>query len=310
MTPAFNAEWRSQQEWGWLLSIWLFLSGSACGLYLFVRITGFAPILAPFALALLALGAVVLVLEQGSPLRAWRAISRISTSWLSRGVVFVLVFMLSGFLSIAPASWLPWQGAAATQVLAWIADACALMVILYPGVFLAQYRSIPFWNTPLLPVLLLTYAAVGAGGIALAASPLLQVRVQGVEQLAAILIAVNLALLCLYLLSMRRAGGAAAESVRRLNRAPLSWIFWLGVVLVGMILPLLRLVWFPSLMVLTGTCVLVGSLLFRYCLLKAGVYVPAPIVQEGLDFSRLNRTSEALMREYAAAGAGYAGGRG
>jgi hypothetical protein len=55
---------------------------------------------------------------------------------------------------------------------------------------------------------------------------------------------------------------------------------------------------------------LVGSLLFRYCVLKVGVYVPPALVQEGMDFSRLNRTGTDLEREYAGMAAQRAGGRG
>src|SRR3989304_1226882 len=68
--------------------------------------------------------------------------------------VFVCFFILTGFLSIAPA-WvpgLPWDSASLTGgALGWIAALCALMIVLYPGFFLAKNRSIPFWNTAFLP---------------------------------------------------------------------------------------------------------------------------------------------------------------
>ncbi len=303
MAPRFDAQLRSQQEWGWLLSIWLFLSGTACGLYLLAPIAGLAPAFARVALGLLLLGTVVLLLEQGSPLQAWRAVSRVGTSWLSRGVLFVIGFVVTASLSVAPASWLPWEHSGfAARLIGWIAQACALMIILYPGFFLANHRSIPFWNTPLLPALLAGYAALGASGVVLLASPLLNVAAQGVEPLAAVLIAVNAVLLFFYLTAMHRARGAAGESVRLLNRAPLSWILWAGVVAAGLIVPSLLLLRSPSQPIAAGAGILIGSLLLRYGLLKAGVYVPAPIVQKGLDFSRLNRTSDELMREYAGAG--------
>ena len=55
------------------------------------------------ALGSIVLGGVVLLLELGSPTRAWRGVLRIRTSWLSRGVVLVCFFVLTGFLSVAPA---------------------------------------------------------------------------------------------------------------------------------------------------------------------------------------------------------------
>ena len=51
-----------------------------------------------------------------------------------------------------------------------------------------------------------------------------------------------------------------------------------GWLLVGMILPLFVLVWVASGAVLAGAFILTGALLFRYCILKAGVYVPFPLL--------------------------------
>jgi formate-dependent nitrite reductase membrane component NrfD len=312
MAQGFNAEFKCQQEWGWLLSIWLFLSGSGCGLFVLFKVLDLPLFFALLGLGSIVLGGVVLLLELGSPLRAWRGASRIRTSWLSRGVVFVCFFVLTGFLSVAPAfaPWLPWQGASLTGgALGWIAALCALMIVLYPGFFLAKNRSIPFWNTAWLPAVLVAYAATGASAMILLGSALKE-GLHPFDSLAAVLIVVNAILVGVYLLAMHRAGGPARESVRLLNAAPLSWSFRFGVILVGLLLPLLLVLWVPQAAVLAGACMLAGSLLFRYCVLKVGVYVPPALVQEGMDFSRLNRTGTDLEREYAGMAAERAGGRG
>jgi formate-dependent nitrite reductase membrane component NrfD len=313
MVQGFNAELKCQQEWGWMLSIWLFLSGSGCGLFVLFKVLDLPLFFALLGLGSIVLGGAVLLLELGSPLRAWRGMSRIRTSWLSRGVVFVCFFVLTGFLSVAPAwvSWLPWESASLTGgALGWIAALCALMIVLYPGFFLAQNRSIPFWNTAWLPVVLVCYAATGASAMILLGSAFLPNGLRPYDSLAAVLIGVNAILVGVYLLAMHRAGGPARESVRLLNAPPLSWSFRFGVILVGMLLPLLLVLWVPSAVVLAGGCMLAGSLLFRYCVLKVGVYVPPALVQEGMDFSRLNRTGTDLEREYAGMAAQRAGGRG
>ena len=315
MAQGFNAELKCQQEWGWLLSIWLFLSGTGCGLFVLFKLLELPIVFALLGLGSIVLGGAVLLLELGSPLRAWRGATRIRTSWLSRGVVFVCFFILTGFLSVAPAwvPWLPWEGTGLVGgALGWIAALCALMIVLYPGFFLAQNRSIPFWNTAWLPAVLVSYAATGASAMILLGSAYLKVSndLRPFESLAAVLIGVNAILVGVYLLAMHRAGGPARESVRLLNAPPLSWSFGLGVILVGLLLPLLLVVWIPSAVVLAGGCMLAGSLLFRYCVLKVGVYVPPALVQEGMDFSRLNRTGTDLEREYAGMAAQRAGGRG
>lgn len=313
MAQGFNAELRCQREWGWLLSVWLFLSGTGCGLFVLFKILDLPVFFALLGLGSIVLGGAVLLLELGSPTRAWRGVSRVRTSWLSRGVVFVCFFILTGFLSVAPAfaPWLPWEGAGlGGRALGWIAALCALMIVLYPGFFLAQNRSIPFWNTAWLPAVLVGYAATGASAMVLVGSAFLGDGLRPFDSLAAVLIVVNCILVCVYLLVMHRAGGPARESVRLLNAPPLSWSFRIGVILVGMLLPLLLVLWVPSAAVLAGLCMLIGSLLFRYCVLKVGVYVPPALVQEGMDFSRLNRTGTDLEREYASTVAQRAGGRG
>ena len=312
MAQGFNAEFKCQQEWGWLLSIWLFLSGSGCGLFVLAKVLDMPIFFSLLGLGSIVLGGVVLLLELGSPTRAWRGAWRIRTSWLSRGGVFVCFFVLTGFLSVAPAwvSGLPWESAGpGGQALGWIAALCALMIVLYPGFFLAQNRSVPFWNTAWLPVVLVCYAATGASAMILLGSAYLRDGLRPFDTLAAALIVATAVLVGAYLLAMHRAGGPARESVRLLNAPPLSWIFRLGVVLVGLLLPLVLVLWVPQALVLAGLCMLAGSLMFRYCVLKVGVYVRPALVQEGMDFSRLNRTGTDLEREYAGM-AQRAGGRG
>lgn len=304
MTQGFNAEMKCQREWGWLLSIWLFMSGTACGLFLLYQVANLPAFFGSLAIVLLVLGGGVLLLEQGSPLRAWRAVSRISTSWLSRGVVFVCLFLASGILAIAPdlAPGLPWGGALA-KGLAWIAGLSALFVVLYPGFFLANNRSVPFWYTPMMPALLVLSAAMGASALVLVGSGYLKNGLAPYGTVAAVTIVANFIFVCVYLIAMDQAGSAAKESVRLLNHAPMAWIFWGGVVVIGMGLPLVLLLWVPAGLGLAGVCMLIGCFLLRYCLLKVGVYVPAALVQQGLDFSRLNRSSSELEREYAGAAA-------
>ena len=313
MAQGFNAEFKCQREFGWLLSLWLFLSGTGCALFALFKILDLAVFFGLLGLGTVVLGGVVLLLELGSPLRAWRGVLRIRTSWLSRGVVFVCFFVATGFLSVAPA-WapgLPWTlSGPAGLVLGWIAALCALMIVLYPGFWLAKNRSIPFWNTAWVPALLVGYAATGASALILLGSGHWSHGRHAYDLLAAVLIVLTGVLGGLYLLAMQRAGGAARESVRRLNAAPLNWTFHLGVIGVGLVLPLVLVLWVPSAQSLAAICMLAGGLLFRYCLLTVGVYVPPALVQEGIDFSRLNRTGTDLQREYAAMAAQRSGAQG
>lgn len=284
MAQEFNMELRSQEDWSWLVAIDLFLSGLGGGLFLIFQLFDLPPSTALLSLALVIAGGLVLLAELGHPLRAWRAISRPLTSWISRGVIFVLLFIITGSLFIAPAfdlfSWLPWSPQSLSgRILGVIAALCAILVTLYPGFVLSASPSIPFWNSPILPVLFFSYSLLGASGIVLLLSPLgpSGLGAQRVGSSATLLIAANLALIAIYLLTLRRSVAAAKESLRRLTQGSLGWMFNGGVIFVGIILPLIVIAWAPSAEVLAGAFILFGALLFRYCVLKAGVYVPFPL---------------------------------
>lgn len=313
MAERFNAELKCQREWGWLLAAWLFLGGTGSALYLLFAIAGLARIYALLALGLLALGGFVLLYELGNPARAWRGFIRARTSWLSRGVVSVFVFMASAVLFIAPTfpslSALPWSpGGAMATGLGWIAGLAAAMIVLYPGFFLSKNVSIPFWNTPLLTVILVSHAGLGAAAVILMAGPFIALPPAWAGTMAGGLIVLNAILIPVYLRMMARAGGAGGESVRLLNRGSVAWLGWAGVIGIGMALPLAVLFATGEMGAMAGAAILIGGYLFRYCLLRVGVYVPAALVAEAnLDMGRLNRTNDILEQEYAAMVGGQVG---
>ena len=312
MSNVFNMELRAQQEWSWLLAIWLFLGGTGGGLFLLFLAFELSPTYGAVALGLIMVGGVVLLLELGNPLRVWRTVSRPGTSWLSRGVFFVLIFIASSIVVIVPklgvVPWLsPLTTGLAVQLLGWVAGLCALMIVLYPAFFfLSTSRAIPFWNSPLLPLLFVGYALLGGAGCGLLLSLIASIPAQ-IETLAVTMILVNAAMILIYFVTMYRAGGSAQESVRMLNRSPLGLMFWIGVVAVGMILPLVEILLVRLSLAAAGAFILIGGLLFRYCLLKAGVYIAPALVEADFDLRKLNRTSTEFEREYASMGTQGAG---
>ena len=91
MSNAFNMELRAQQEWSWLLAIWLFLGGTRQRpLPALSGLRACRRSMALWRWRSILVGGVDLLLELGSPLRAWRAVFRAGTSWLSRGACCVV----------------------------------------------------------------------------------------------------------------------------------------------------------------------------------------------------------------------------
>ncbi|MFQ5826613.1 MAG: NrfD/PsrC family molybdoenzyme membrane anchor subunit, partial [Dehalococcoidia bacterium] len=164
MLREFTLELRTQEAWSWLVAIDLFLSGIGAGLYLISRIVGFLPGSA-LGIALVVVGSLVLMGELARPQKMWRSPFRAATAWMSRGSIVVILFIGLGVLDLAPqyASGLPWAGEAALgQVIWYLAAFLALVIVLYPGFLLASSPAIPFWNTPLLPLLFGAYALLGS----------------------------------------------------------------------------------------------------------------------------------------------------
>jgi formate-dependent nitrite reductase membrane component NrfD len=301
----FNTELRPQEEWAWLLAMWLYLGGTGGGLFVLYAVLGLPPLFGALSLGIVLAGGLVLLFELGSPLRAWRALFRARTSWLSRGVFCVIFFIAAGFLFVAPQfGGLPWLGllasGAAATALGWIAGLSALMIMLYPAFFFRSTSSaIPFWSSPLLPLLFVAYAALGAVGVILLLGAYSGDVLPRMQVLAELLIAVNAFLILLYLTSVNRSADAVRESLRLLNRLPLLAVAWIGVVVIGMLIPLLVLLLAPWAGAYAGAGILVGALLFRYCLLKAGVYVAPALVARAPELSKISRNSTAFEREYA-----------
>ena len=283
MTHEFNTELVAQEEWGWLLASDLFLGGMGGGLFLLSLSFNLPASVAVVSVLFVALGAVVLMIELGHPLRAWRALCRPFSSWISRGVFCVTLFVLFGILYSAPGfaalSWLAPDSDSVRRTIGVIAAVAALLVMLYPGFVLAASPSIPFWNSSFLPLIFTFHSLMVASGFLFLIGPwgLDSAKLPGISFLGVILIVANLVMGAMYLSNAKSSGLAGKESVRRLNVGSLGRTFQLGVVLLGMIAPLLIIIWAPSVLTLAGLFILIGGLLFRYCVLRAGVYVPFPL---------------------------------
>jgi polysulfide reductase chain C len=280
----FTLELRTQEAWSWLVAIDLFLSGIGAGLYLISQLAGF-PRGAALGLVLVVVGSLVLMGELARPQKMWRSFSRAATAWMSRGSIVVILFIVLGVLDLAPqyVSGLPWAGGTA---LGYIAAFLALVIVLYPGFLFASSPAIPFWNTPLLPLLFGTYALLGGVATlfimfsASAAEVPLSIRALAILGLLVLLSTIILTII--YLGVMLNGGVASQEAVRMLTRGQLALPFLLGVAGIGLIIPLALLsavylggasLAIPALGI-SGILILGGGFLMRYCLLRAGVYSP------------------------------------
>ena len=116
---------------------------------------------AALVLSLCAAGLVAATFHLGRPMRAWRAIAMWRSSWLSREVIVLPVFMAVVF----GWGWAQWAGAP-TLALGSAAVLLAFALYLCTGMIYAAVAVIREWASPLTP---LTFAALGiASGLMLA----------------------------------------------------------------------------------------------------------------------------------------------
>lgn len=273
--------WRPQREWiegrGVLIVVAHFFSGIGAGAWLLAALFD---VWIGFWLGLALVGVcsgLAHLAFLGRPERFWRIVRRPHASWISRGIWSIAIFLASGgayvALDVAPVG---------RSLLLGVSLAAAVGVLLYEGFVYAASVAIPFWRTALLPVLYVAYGIRGGAALLLVAGALggAAVDLEAMEAIKIWVVASTGLLVALLLLRARSRGGAAAHSVRRLLLGPLAPAFYGGTVLLGIALPLAlgaaHAFGAGGLAVLAaiGVASLAGDFYVKYCVVKAGVYVP------------------------------------
>jgi formate-dependent nitrite reductase membrane component NrfD len=216
----------------------------------------------------------------GKPLRFWRIMTHPQTSWLARGFLFVVGFAGFGALQLL-VSW-QWPGGALEITLKAIAGILAFCVAIYTGFVLKAVKGVPFWNSWLLPILFIMCGILGGFGlsvaIALAGGG---IELSQAEMGSRILLAVNIILIVAYLLLASRREEIGKQSVFEQIRGHNAPVFWIGIVALGIVIPLIVIIIglvaaeVNSAVLITGVvCEIIGGLSLRYVVLKAGAYKP------------------------------------
>ena len=221
------------------------------------------------------------LLYLGHPLRFWRMVlsSGWKTSWISRGLIFVILFLGLGLIHMIL---LQWASPALGLLIA--ADAFAFLAIIYVGFVMAYVNGIPLWNTPLLPVLYLILGIWGGLGITLLTLPATgtTAAVATVEEWSRIFLIAFIFIVFVYLFSIRYQGVTGKTSVRVIVAGKWAPLFWIGVVVLGTAFPvgvalgtLAAGLSLPVVLIYTLIIFeLVGDLALRYCILRTGLYIP------------------------------------
>jgi len=220
----------------------------------------------------------------GKPLRFWRTIPPFTkawkTSWFTRGIFFTVLFTGFAFVQLAFSYWLPGTGWEITfKVLGGIT---AFLVGIYSGFIMSYCRSVPFWNSALLPLVFI-FAGIADGFALIMATALAgaQVDIMRVEELSRVVLVLNALIIATYLWNATYTSSTAKQSVIELIRGNIALSFWMGVIAFGIIIPLVisassYFAGEASTPLLIGAiaCHTLGAFALKYSLLKAGIHRP------------------------------------
>ncbi|MEK7701992.1 MAG: NrfD/PsrC family molybdoenzyme membrane anchor subunit [candidate division NC10 bacterium] len=272
-----GATFRPQRTWvegrGLFLIAGHFLSSVAAGGWLFALWWENRPAaLAAFAAGVLA--AVAHLLFLGRPERFWRMFHA-QRSWIARGFLGTNAFLAGAACALA------FPGTSLGRLGVVLSVAGAVLLIVYKGNVYAASRGVPFWNSPVLPVLYATYAIRGGLALHLVLAPLAGGGAGPGAELIELWVAVSAAvMLGFYLTVMRGAGLAARASVGELTRGRVAVAFYLGTVGAGLIAPIalglsgVAGTQSAAVLAFVGALSLGGDFFAKYTIAKAGIYVP------------------------------------
>jgi polysulfide reductase chain C len=282
--------------WNWMIACYLFLAGMGAGSFAFAIIAGWKKPEALkvrkagmiLGLAAVAVGTVMLIFDASAgaqhPLRFFYLLTNWS-SVMTWGVALLSAFLLLGFIDLV----LLFVRKQTPKALDGVILAVAAGVAVYTGLLLGVSSAYPLWNIFILPILFFVSAlSAGFAAAALIGQLIAKDEMESLsfyQPLSRVLPVIE-ALLIVALLSataMTTGSGATAATatVTALTSGTYAVAFWLGLIVVGLVVPFSIEIAARKNTVALGavmtaeTCVLVGGYLLRYLVIMAAVPIIA-----------------------------------
>ena len=289
----------SLQVWGWEIPVYLFLGGLVAGMMILsghLMVTGrwrsgrsACHVLPRLSLGLLSLGMLALFLDLEHKLFVWRLYTtfepRSPMSW-GAWILLLVYPALAANMMLRPPSALcrlapgvvRWSGRwrERPRVLRWIGSLNIVwggMLGIYTGVLLSALGARPLWNSALLGPLFLV------SGLS-AAAALVHMIAEDVEERELFaradnrFLATELVLIALFLVGLSSSTEAHARAANLIFGGPFGAVFWVGVVGLGIVIPLFVQTLAVSHRVrhtpVAPLLVLAGGVLLRFVIVNAG----------------------------------------
>ena len=237
---------------------------------------------------LVAIGSLLLLLEVGQPFKFIFGFLHPGTSMISVGMWIMTSFMFFAFIHLLTVFFKGFS--LSDRALRLVEAAGGILAICtagYTGILLGVIKSIPFWNNPMLPVLFMVSAiSTGIAAVILisfitAKKDELMDAIHGLVKIDLWLITGELLLLFFLMFVMSKGNQTAVASVQFLLSGGYALVFWGGLILIGLLIPLLLEVFqqrdnMLKMVVIASVCLLIGGICLRYSILAAGM--PYPVV--------------------------------
>ncbi len=231
----------------------------------------------------------------GRPWRFWRAIppftSAWKTSWLARGMFFTLMYSAFALVQLITTYQLEHNLVAASSVgmvtaidwvMRFLAGLFMLLTGIYCGFAMSYCKSIPFWNTGMLPIVFVIMGLADGLGLIMGVGLITGgVDFHAIESASRIFLLVNALLISTYLINASYQSKTGEYSVKELLVGKSAVVFWVGVIILGIVAPMAISVislyageLSPPLLVLAVLSHTIGAFSLKYCVLKVGIYRP------------------------------------
>ena len=217
------------------------------------------------------------ILDLGKASRLWRMVLNYRTSWLSRGLLFVLLFSAIGLVQLLLARFLP--GSAIETGWKILAGATALAVMGYTGMVLNQVRGVHAWSVSLLPFLFIACGVLSGLGITTAMAP-----AGGAATLESVgrwmLIGMSLVLVAYLAIVAQREAADNGPDASRLksgsSRLILGWVLVLGVIVPAIVALESYLTPVPGsgVRIAVAASEILSGMVVAFYILKSGFYTP------------------------------------
>ena len=284
-----------QNAWGALAALDMFLGGIGAGAFavgFMLRLLGGMEWLAVTGMVLgpvfVAIGMIFLLLEAGSPLKSYRLFQGLATSWMSRGGLIQILFVIFGLGYALPGFWLPeWLVSGGGIAVGSVALVLALAIAAYHGMIMSQARAIPLWSSSVLPLLSFFTALCTGLGLLLSISPAYTglygntevVSSMGILGIVGIALIIGKLITTWYLVSLN-INDTYVASVRSMRAAIIADVVCLilALFLLSFGLAVGEETYFMWTSLISGTLLLAGGFIIRYSILRAGYYAPIQIL--------------------------------